>query len=642
MPWVDIIPSVLVALAVLLWPTPLLVGILRLPPLASVAVGPPIAILVLVASAIVADALGATWGWPWVLAIATVLMVGLAAARWWVRRGRAPVPRRGPGSPRVLGTYLLGMVLGGAALGPTILDALVGPDALSQRYDNVFHLNAIRLAASGHGSPFSLAPVSDDGFYPTAWHDWVAFVIQVSGTDVLVATQAATLAIVLVVWPLSLAWFTETVLQPGVAGRLALGPLALSSVSFPLMLTAWGTLYPNLLGIAITPVFLAAAWDAFGRREQPALGLGSVAAITVLTGSAMALAHPNAALSGGLLLLPVALVALWPALRRADLRAVRGSAWWTASVAAFAVGFPVAWVVLGRVIADWSVREPFTTGRHAFAEVLTGTALGRPAIASLTIGLVLGLLVAAFTPRLRVLLVSFLLASTAYFAAAALQTSPAVLLFTAPYSSDPYRIAAMGTLVVIPLAVLGWDTLADILGHKLPPGARVALALALAAALATVSANSEGMRHLHAAVRAGFVADADALILTPDERSLIERLPQTTEPDAVLVVNPFQGGSLAYALADRRVTHYYMNTVPSAAEQYLERNLRHASTDPAVCDAVASTGSRYALVLEPYEMSGPTRRTPSHAGLVGLDHAAGFERVDAEGQAALYRITACG
>lgn len=640
MSWADAVPVMLVAVAVLFWPAPLLLATLRFPPLASVAAAPAIGVLVLVSSAIIADVAGLSWGWPWVLATALVLMAGLAFARWVVRRGAPPDERSLP-SPRILLTYLAGITGAGLAFGPHLFDALVSPTAFSQRFDNVFHLNATHLASTGQASPFDLEPLTAN-FYPAVWHEWGAIVIQVTGADVRTATQACIVATVLVLWPLTMAWLVETIVQPGVTGRLILGPLALSSVSFPLALAAWGPLYPNLLGLALTPVLLAAGWDALGRRDQPTLGLGSALTVVALGGVAVALTHPNALLSAGLFLLPVAVAALWPLIRRRDRRSIRGSRPWAVAVAGFVVLLPLAWYVLGSRIAQASLRQPFTTLDRAFIDVVLGTSLTRPPVPSLTIGLVTGLLVAAFVPRLRALLVSFALASAIYMAAATMETSPGMLLVTAPYYTDPYRIAAAGTLVVIPLAVLGWDTAASILGERLPERARLVLAVALAVALAIVAPRSDGLRSLHDEVRTDFTAGADARVLTADELTLIERLPQTTEPGATLVVNPYQGGSLAFALAGRSVTDYYMYTEPSPAARYLAGNLRHASTVPAVCAAVAETGARYVLVLEPDEIPAPPGTESFHQGLRGLDEAPGFERVDAEGAAALYRITACG
>lgn len=642
MAWAEAVPAILVAALALLWPAPALVVALRLPPLAAMAIAAPVGILVLVTSAAAAGFAGQPWGWPWVAGLAAILVVGLVAARRLAHRNRiaADLPA-GHRSPRILAPYLAGMAIATGLVGGSVLDALGGPLTFAQRYDNVFHLNAIHLASMGHASSFDLSPLTHN-FYPAAWHDWAAFVVQVAGADVRTATHAGTLVVAFLVWPLGLAWFVETVLSPGMAGRLAVGPLALASVSFPLTLAGWGPLYPNMLGLALVPVVLAAGWDLLDRRETPALGLGSGLTVAVLAGAAVALSHPNAALSAGLVLWPIAIVALVGVARSRGRAPLRGSRLWTLAVAGFVVVFPVAWVVMGNSIAAGSIRWPFTTPDVALAEVLTGTSLLHPAVPVLTIGLVAGLVVLCFVPRLRVLLAPFALVGVAYVGAAALETSPGVLLFTAPYYSDPYRIAAVLALLTVPFAVLGWDRVATLLTDRLPTRAATVLGVVLAVGLATTATASGGLRMLYGELRADYSVPADARILNPDELALIERLPTTTQPDDVLVVNAWQGGALAYAFADRRVTDWYMNTPPSEAAQYLHDHLNEVATDPAVCAALAETGARYALVLDPFEIPGPADREPTHLGLRGLDTAPGFERVDAEGTSALYLITACG
>lgn len=640
MPWSEVVPSVVVAAAVLFWPAPFLLASLRLPPLASVALSPAVAVLVLTASAVVADAVGAAWGWPWVLGVAVLLVAALAAGRWWVRRGkREPAPGRP--SPAIALTYLAGIVVAGAAATPALLHALVGPLAFSQRFDNVLHLNAIRLAAEGQASPLDLEPLTYSSFYPAAWHEWAGLVVHFTGADVRTATQACILVVVLLLWPITLGLLVETVVEPGVAGRLALGPLALSSVAFPLTLAAWGPLYANFLGVALTPALIAVGWDALGRRATPLLGRGSAITLTAIAGLAVAVAHPNAALSAGLILFPVALAALWSLVRRGDLRAVRDSRAWTLVVVGAVVLLPAVWWYLGRAIAAATIREPFTTPKEALVEAVVGTSLGRPPVPALTIGLILGLLVAAFVPRLRPLLASFALTGLTYFAAAGLETGPAMLVLTAPYYTDPYRIAAAGALVVVPLAVLGWDHLASLLGEGRGAPTRLVLAGVLAVALLVGTLGAEGPRLLREQVRKDFSTPPDARVLTPDELALIERLPRTTEAGAMLVVNPFQGGPLAYAFAGRPVTDPYMYTEPSPAARYLAEHLREAADDPQVCAAVRETGARYALVLEPYEIPAPPGTASNHDGLRGLDTTPGFEVVDREGAAALYRISAC-
>ena len=90
MPWSSAVPAVLVALVALYWPAPALFAALRLPPLASAALAPHVAVLVLSVSAILADVAGGLWGWPWVLGVAVLLLGGVVGGRSLVRRGRLP------------------------------------------------------------------------------------------------------------------------------------------------------------------------------------------------------------------------------------------------------------------------------------------------------------------------------------------------------------------------------------------------------------------------------------------------------------------------------------------------------------------------------------------------------------------------
>jgi hypothetical protein len=72
----------------------------------------------------------------------------------------------------------------------------------------------------------------------------------------------------------------------------------------------------------------------------------------------------------------------------------------------------------------------------------------------------------------------------------------------------------------------------------------------------------------------------------------------------------------------------------------LASSLRDAGTDPAVCDALVAFGSP-AYVVD----FGPGENSPGRyvmPGFTGLDGQPGFELVDHEGDASLWRITACG
>lgn len=655
MTWASELPQLLVAAAVVYLPGLLALAPARLAPLARLALASLVGVGVLAGSALAAAVVGGSWSWPWVLGGALLAAGALAVVRW--RRPTARPPVTGAGLP-VLLHYLAGMVLAALMLGPSVIRALGSPDFFAQRHDNVFHLNAIRFVAeTGQGSPFGFASIGSVGFYPPAWYDWGGLTLQLTQAPIRTVLQAITVVTIFVIWPLSLAWLAESSLPISNWGRLLLGPLALSSVSFPLSFLDWGPLFPNLLGLALAPVLIAAGWHGLGLARAPRLGLAAAVTLLIIGIATTMLAHPNATLTAGLLLVPVAVRALWRARRQdgSGRRWIRGSRSWTALVALAIVAFPVAWVVAAGRLADIE-REGFMQVGQALGDVALGSSLGKPVVWPITIGLLIGVIVAARMRRAQSLLVGFIVLGLGYIATTTLGDQPIAALFAAPFYNDPYRVGAVLALPTLLLVVLGWDVSARWVGLQLRRGSgrgplfagsrstrslmQTLLALALASGLAVGTLLSPGWTDSTVRVQQNYRLDQNSDILTPDELTLIERLPQHVPPDAVVATNPWHGGALVYAFADRQVTQFYMTRVPNADVQLINDRLNLAATDANVCAALQRTGTSYALVLEPHVLWS-VRQEPPNLGLTGLDRAAGFELVDSQGGAALYRITAC-
>jgi len=98
------------------------------------------------------------------------------------------------------------------------------------------------------------------------------------------------------------------------------------------------------------------------------------------------------------------------------------------------------------------------------------------------------------------------------------------------------------------------------------------------------------------------------------------------------------GAALACALSgvDTTVKHLFHRHDPEV--YVIQDKLNKAATDPAVCPALADLGATYALYFPGKTIAGQ----PPFPGFARLDAAPGFELVAKRGQAALYRITACG
>ncbi|MEK8228031.1 DUF6541 family protein [Oerskovia sp. M15] len=70
-------------------------------------------------------------------------------------------------------------IVGSALLDRRLMFVFGTPESISQTFDNVFHLNALRLIQeTGDASPFNLGTISEIGFYPAAWHSVVSLVVD--------------------------------------------------------------------------------------------------------------------------------------------------------------------------------------------------------------------------------------------------------------------------------------------------------------------------------------------------------------------------------------------------------------------------------------------------------------------------------
>lgn len=712
MTWLAAVPWLLPAAALLYLPGFALLLPARLPLLARLAAAPALGLLFLMASAAAAAWMGVPWGWPWGwpwLALASV--PALAAPYFRRRRLRPPTPapelataraanRVGAASPdgaasaagaanrAGAGHYLLGIGIAAVVIGPAVLAALGSPEFFAQRYDNVFHLNAIHLAATtGAASPTSFDLIGATGFYPPGWYAWVSLLMQLTGLEIAVAVQLATLVTVFALWPLALAWLVETWLRPGIFGRLAVGPLALASVSFPFALLDWGTLYPNLLGLALAPAVVAAGLVALGKPGRSASKFaapadptdpaefgpsavvpaapGTMSLLFLATFSAAFFAHPNAALAAAIFLIPVAFAALL---------ALRGFA--RGMVVAGLATFPVFWMLASDQLVD-TQREPFLSIPHAVGEVFLGTSLGKPVVWILAIGLWVGL---ALTVRARrwLLIAPLVLFGVMYVGVTTFSNDQLTSLLAGPFYNDPYRVGALLALPTLPLAVAGWDAIARAAARfartHLPAPAHpqahpaapahirarthtradtpsqvtgtthtwrtLGVAAVGAALLAATVLPSAGWRDTAARLQETFHLTESSDVLTVDELALIQRIPQHVPEGAVVVANPWHGGSLVFAFADRPVTQFYMTQRPSEHVELINTSLNEAATNPAVCAALTAVGANYAIELEDHNLRA-VRPAPENPGLRNLDSAAGFELLDSEGDTALYRITAC-
>ncbi|MFW6188464.1 MAG: DUF6541 family protein, partial [Actinomycetota bacterium] len=155
----------------------------------------------------------------------------------------------------------VGLAVGALLLVRRLVSVIGNPEAIAQRWDNIFHLNAIRyVVETGSGSTLTLNRMVDPertiALYPAAWHQLASLVVPLTGDSVLVAHNLTLLAVAGLVWPASCIFLVRCLVGPSPVAAVAAGTAAAGFSVFPLGLMAWGPLFPNILALAILPVAL--------------------------------------------------------------------------------------------------------------------------------------------------------------------------------------------------------------------------------------------------------------------------------------------------------------------------------------------------------------------------------------------------
>ncbi|HCS61189.1 MAG TPA: hypothetical protein DIW46_07315, partial [Microbacterium sp.] len=566
-----------------------------------------------------------------------VLIFALVA--WGVGRVIGRGAPRAPSFPGSTWSLLAALILG-ALLVIWRLAAYIGdPDAVSQTNDAVFHMNAVRyIVESADASSLHVSSlVGGSGFYPAAWHALVSLIVQVTGTSIPIAANMLTLVIGAVIWPLGLAWLTRLV--AGSAAAVVAAVLAGVMQNFPLLMFQWGVLFPNALSTALIPaavglVIFLPVWNRGVRRWQTAVR--SVLVVAVSAGS-LAVAQPAALLPWG------GICVVWLSCRL--LAAERSRDWrsWVALIIAWSV-FALAWIGLSRSTSGshWPF---FRTRFEALLDiVLNSHVLIAPQI-GISILMLLGLVVAVRTPRLRWFALAWLGVSGVYWLVAAVGNETVRNLVLGAWYADPYRIAALVPVVVIPLAAVGAEAVVRAVADRLPKRAaavgRVSLAVLILLAavlvlLRPVPLPSVTARNYDPVSR---YESSDKSYLSDDERALLEQLDELVEPGVRVIGNPSTGVGFGYFFSGVDVYPRTWSPPADAAWQILAEDLRYAADDPDVCGALAAFDDpAYVLDFGPGETRAGRWLMPGITEFAGQD---GFELVAEEGDASLWRITAC-
>ena len=664
MSWLATIPLLLFAVMLAFGPGYAMGWALRVPARLRVFYAPLLTFALVTVSAIVLGKTGIPWSLISFVLVAAVLVAAAAGLMWLVgRRWPALVSASWPGNDVPVAWPVVGAVLGGFLVLHMTEDMVYGPEAFSQSLDNSFHMNAIRwIQEHGDASSLTLGAVAatnqEPTFYPAGWHDFVSLIYSTTGTSIATATIVTVLLAAGILWPCSLVALSLSIPKLRRLQALAIPALTCGFAAFPGLLLRWGVLFPNLLGYALLPSFVALMVylvQIMVRREYPAsLSLG----LSTLVGLAgLALVHPNAVVSAAAFAVPLLLAGVAQVLRSHELNTRQK---WVGSILLLAVlaGCVGAWRVLRPAEFASNTWSPILTEGEALYQFLflgleNANQLGDKFNPSYLAGFLAlwGVGYLLYKRRNLWLIASWALIGYLWIVSASVPRGEFRLLMVAPWYTDHFRLAA---LVVFPSAILAGiglggfvEGLLTWVARRAPRPARLkvatigmGVAMILVLVVAGLSSRVPSVQETTLAVSREYRLTPTSVVLNQDEMNVINEIPKIVPKDDMIVNNPWDGSAYIYALADRHLTGYHFEFETSPKYSAIMHNLKDARTNPEVCRQVNEYKAHWYVHLENQLNFGPDAQK-NYDDLVAAIGTDVLTPVYSSGPMTLYRISAC-
>ncbi|QIM15859.1 hypothetical protein G7067_04610 [Leucobacter insecticola] len=535
------------------------------------------------------------------------------------------------------------------------------PNAISQSWDSVYHHGSLRFVLdTNNASPFHLpaytSPEKPGFYYPGGWHAIVSLVAMAGGGNIPLAMNAFNMVVVALVWPAGIMLFTRQLVRTTPVTLVGAGVLAAAFPAFPLNTLAYGIIYPFFLGMALLPAALAAVLQVLGLSRTQSFGpLRLRVALALFATGTVALSHPSA-FTGLLVFSTVAAsVALSSSWRSATVRRR------VVNVLLFLVFLFAAYKIFVRMRTSWWWPAQTSLGDAAF-QAFTSSILGSGLPLVMTVLVAIGILT-AIVRRERFGIAAALIwcCAVALYIIAAGASTPALRLIVNPWFADVPRLAALLVVAVIPLSVLGLNSLSVALSQSRvgKTGAGLTVGVALISILLTTGYPRfvPLLRLVHDGQSASYIDsippdDRRLLggrneegkvpinnVLSDDERTLISRLHEHVPKGAVIAGNPWTGTPYAYSLAGYSVLLTYQKSfINENAKQILD-TFALTPDSPETCSALEQTGVRYILDFGTREVESGDHRYP---GIENLDDNPAVQLIDQQGEAKLFKIISCG
>lgn len=659
MSWWQSLPVIFLAVLVFILPGLILSLAIRIRGVNSVLLAPAFTVGMAGFLATVFPFVGVPWG-PASFLVGVIAVSGIA---WAIRRAvirKSPEPEAEPQRRSLLLAAGLGALGAAMLIGVQMATAMISPDSISQTYDNVFHLNAVRWAMETHNaSPLNLGAFTGISAYPAGWHGLVSIVGELSGATIPVAVNSTNIAIGAVVWPLGCLYLVQAVAGHRITTTVLSFVFAAGFSTFPMMMIDWGVLYPNLLSISVLPAAIGMALTAFGlsrHHRQSSIVVWLSLGVGV---AGVALAHPSTLMAFLAFMIPPSAAVfyfrirrLWPTRSSSGRRSI---ILLSLAYAGWLAGLAILWGFLRppEGSADWPVVQ---TPAQAIGELLLNAPLGRPSQEVVSICLIVGLWRLWSLKSRRWLIGIYAIAAFFFFLAAGYNGTPR-LFVTGVWYFDSHRLAALLPVATIGPAVIGAGYLIDAARRglkrleqsqqsplsrfvRLPKSPRAVAVSSLAALAALVVVTQFGIttfaaEHAHWQYR----SDEQSALLSPEERRILDRLSTKVEPGAVIAGLPSSGTSLAYAFSGRTVIQPHILTTHGSDVDVVNAGLKDAAAYPTVCESVRKLNVKYVLDFGTRTVTGTLA---GYGGVMDLEPNESLELIDQDGKdAKLFKVRAC-
>ncbi len=662
MSWYSTLPYVLASLGLLFIPGGMLAFALGLRSFAFISVAPLFSVALVGGTAILLPFLGLGWS-PLNVALTSAVLSAVTFGVVYLiyrNRGGGGTWRAALPPARLYAIPAIGLLAGALAIGFQLRAAFGSPEGFSQTFDNIFHLNAVRyILDTGQASSLTMSSMTSGDappyFYPAAWHDLASLLIQITGAPVTVGVNVLNISVAAVVWPLGNMLLTRVVAGANPYAVGAAGILSAGFAAFPLLLLDFGVLYPNFLSVSMLPAGLACVAAFFGIGDSQGLHGLSRYTLAPIAAFGIAIAHPNGLMSLIAFSAPLLLtsyVRLCVRRHREGLPARMSVLFGTGLLLVVAL-VAVMWRFI-RPPSEAAFWPTVQTVGQAIGEVVTNSGMQHPTAWVVSALMLVGLIRILRWPSRLWFAGTFLIAAVLFVVVSAGTDKFLRNAITGVWYNDSYRLAALMPVVAVPLAALGtawlirkvqalnssWKSKPFLDRMAWPQalfGSKAVLPLILLGII--LLTQSIPMQSSIAVARSHYTASPNAPLVSADELKIIDEVDQLVPKDATIAVSPWNGGAMAFAFADRNTTSKHTLTTYTPDELLLNDSLRDAASNPAVCPAVRHLGVKFALDFGTKEVHGEDH---GFKGLLIPDSAPGFQLVAREGEAKLFKLTACG